>query len=172
MSQWGKEDTFEAAPKWLTKVVAVDASSNTVVDVAANTIKINGHGLDTGAAVVYTAANTAIGGLTSTSKYYVVRVDPDTVRLAANTSNAAANTTIDLTTLADVTGDIFRVDPENLFFIDATEAADANNIARGLNSPGWWKYTTYTAASGATRHKAEHLVAISSPSAAEDRDSF
>lgn len=45
-------------------------------------------------------------------------------------------------------------------FIDDTEATLAENRERGLTAPGWWEYMTYTDASGATRHKANHLVAF------------
>lgn len=48
------------------------------------------------------------------------------------------------------------------FGIDATEAAVTANKAKGINTPGWVKYTTYTDAQGATRHKAEVLVAAGS----------
>lgn len=46
--------------------------------------------------------------------------------------------------------------------VDVTEAQVASNIAKGINTPGWVKYTTYTDAQGNTRHKAETLVAASS----------
>ncbi len=45
-------------------------------------------------------------------------------------------------------------------FIDDTEAALAENKARGLNAPGWWSYYTFTDVGGRTRHKAEQLVFI------------
>ena len=45
-------------------------------------------------------------------------------------------------------------------FIDDTEATLAENTERGLNAPGWWQYTSYTDASGETRHKAVHLAAF------------
>ena len=48
-------------------------------------------------------------------------------------------------------------------FIDDTEAALAENKARGLNAPGWWSYYTYTDTEGNTRHKAEMLVTIAEP---------
>lgn len=48
-------------------------------------------------------------------------------------------------------------------FIDNTEAALAENKARGLNAPGWWSYYTYTDTEGNTRHKAEMLVTIAEP---------
>ena len=48
-------------------------------------------------------------------------------------------------------------------FLDDTEAALAENKARGLNAPGWWSYYTYTDCEGNTRHKAEMLVTIAGP---------
>ena len=45
-------------------------------------------------------------------------------------------------------------------FIDKVEATLAENTERGLNAPGWWQYTSYTDASGATRHKCVHLAAF------------
>ena len=49
---------------------------------------------------------------------------------------------------------------KTVVFIDETEAALESNKKRGLNAPGWWSYFTYTDSSGATRHKAEHLVTL------------
>ena len=46
-------------------------------------------------------------------------------------------------------------------FVDETEAALNENRTRGIDGPGWWSYYTYTDADGATRHKAEKLVALS-----------
>jgi len=61
-------------------------------------------------------------------------------------------------------------DLANVFGVDTTEAAVAANRAKGLNTPGWVKYTTYTDAQSNTRHKSEVLVAMSSISgdAADD----
>jgi len=56
-------------------------------------------------------------------------------------------------------------------FIDAVEATLAENTERGLNAPGWWQYTSYTDASGETRHKCQHLAAFkSAPANAADSD--
>lgn len=46
--------------------------------------------------------------------------------------------------------------------IDVTEAKTADNIAKGLNTPGWVTYTTYTDTNGNVRNKSEVLVAMSS----------
>jgi len=56
-------------------------------------------------------------------------------------------------------------------FIDDTEATLAENIERGLTAPGWWQYTSYTDASGETRHKCVHLAAFKdAPTNAADSD--
>ena len=49
---------------------------------------------------------------------------------------------------------------KTIVYIDETEAALAQNKARGLNAPGWWSYFTYTDAGGNTRHKAEQLITL------------
>ena len=46
--------------------------------------------------------------------------------------------------------------------IDVTEAAGAEAIAKGLGTPGWVTYTTYTDSNGNVRHKSEVLVAAGS----------
>ena len=56
-------------------------------------------------------------------------------------------------------------------YIDDTEATLAENRERGLTAPGWWSYTSYTDASGETRHKCEHLVSFKdAPANAADSD--
>jgi hypothetical protein len=46
-------------------------------------------------------------------------------------------------------------------YVDDTEATLHENKTRGITAPGWWAYSTYTTESGATKHRAEHLVAFS-----------
>lgn len=50
---------------------------------------------------------------------------------------------------------------DNVFGLDVAEAQTAANQAKGLNTPGWVKYTTYTDAQNNVRHKSEVLVAMS-----------
>ena len=50
---------------------------------------------------------------------------------------------------------------DTVFGIDIAEAQTAVNQAKGLNTPGWVKYTTYTDAQSNVRHKSEVLVAMS-----------
>ena len=61
-------------------------------------ISYTGHRLVTGDAVVYNnGGGTSIGNLTSTSTYYVIKVDSDSFRLATSSGNATAGTYINLT---------------------------------------------------------------------------
>jgi hypothetical protein len=67
--------------------------------VANSSITLANHGLATGDEVIYTG-DTAIGGLTSNTKYFVIRVDSATIRLASSAANATAKTALTLTTSA------------------------------------------------------------------------
>tara|TARA_A100001015_G_scaffold17285_3_gene20141 strand:- start:1792 stop:2103 length:312 start_codon:yes stop_codon:yes gene_type:complete len=51
-------------------------------------------------------------------------------------------------------------DEDLAVFVDTTEAGVTANRAKGLKTPGWNLYHTYTDATGATRHKAESLVVM------------
>jgi hypothetical protein len=44
--------------------------------------------------------------------------------------------------------------------VNVTEAQVASNRAKGIKTPGWTRYTTYTDSNGHVRHKAEVLVAM------------
>lgn len=81
--------------------------------------------------------------------------------LYASEDSNAAKAAVEKTIAADASG-------ATVVFIDATEAGLAANRERGLVSPGWWSYQTYTDAAGNTRHKAECLVNIQGPEANAD----
>ncbi len=51
---------------------------------------------------------------------------------------------------------------QTVVFVDAQEAALAENKARGISGPGWWAFATYTQGA-VTRTKAECLAVISNP---------
>lgn len=44
--------------------------------------------------------------------------------------------------------------------VSTIEAQTTANIAKGINTPGWVMYRTYTDSAGQTRHKVETLVAM------------
>jgi len=54
---------------------------------------------------------------------------------------------------------------KTIVFIDDTEAQLKENKDRGVGSPGWYSFFTYTDMHGNTRYKAEHLVTIAGPEA-------
>lgn len=51
-------------------------------------------------------------------------------------------------------------DADNAVFVDLTEAGVAANRARGIKTPGWNLYNTYSTADGRTRHIVEPLVTM------------
>ena len=51
-------------------------------------------------------------------------------------------------------------DADNAVFVDLTEAGVAANRARGVKTPGWNLYHTYSDQNGNTRHKVEPLVVM------------
>lgn len=51
-------------------------------------------------------------------------------------------------------------DANKVYGVDVTEAATGLNRAKGLNTPGWVRYNTYTDSANITRYKSEVLVAI------------
>lgn len=51
-------------------------------------------------------------------------------------------------------------DANNAVFVDLTEAGVESNRAKGLKTPGWNLYQTYTDQNGNTRHKVEPLVTM------------
>lgn len=166
MALWGKTDTLASKPKYLTKLNTFNAT--TAVSTSAETITIPGHGFQTADAVLYTktAGSIEIGGLTTDTTYYAIRVDSDTIKLATSASNATAGTTIDLAPGATGTADTLQLTAPTVFFVDSNEATTAANKAKGITGAGWWLYRTYTDAQSVTRHKAECLVFIAVSAAA------
>lgn len=49
-------------------------------------------------------------------------------------------------------------DADNAVFVDLTEAGVASNRAKGLKTPGWNLYSTYTTAAGSVRNISESLI--------------
>ena len=52
--------------------------------------------------------------------------------------------------------------------LSVNEATNAGNIAKGLNTPGWVTYTTYTDGNGRTRNKSEVLVSFATMTGDDD----
>jgi len=80
--------------------VTFDASSADVVSIANDTLTFNQHRFVTAQRVTYTnGGGTAIGGLTSGTAYFIIKVDQNTIKLATSAANANNNTAINLTSL-------------------------------------------------------------------------
>lgn len=62
---------------------------------------------------------------------------------------------------------VFPNDIDDAVFVDEAEAAVDAVRAKGLKTPGWHVYDTYTTSDGATRHKSECLVAMGEAAASE-----
>lgn len=77
-----------------------NGSDANIVSVSADTITINNHRFLTGSRVTYTNGGGGnIGGLSTGTVYFTVKVDHNTIRLSTSASNAAAGNVINLTTL-------------------------------------------------------------------------
>ena len=171
MALWGKTDTLASAPKYVTRKAVFDAQAN--VTSATDKIDLTNANTNfaTGDGVVYTGASGI--GLTQGTTYYAMRQTDNTIKLATTEAGAKAGATgINLT--AGATGAIgylqrntegnedqdHNYNGRDLYFVDADEATQAENIARGLKVPGWTNYRSYTDANGNVRHKSEVLVAM------------
>jgi hypothetical protein len=122
----------------------------------------NGSATLTGTTTAFTtelkSGNTVV---IATVEYRVVSITSDTVATLHTTY--AGSTASGLTITAnEQPASIAASDLAVVFGVDTTEAVVTANRAKGINTPGWVKYTTYTDAQGTTRHKAETLVAMSS----------
>lgn len=86
------------------QVVATDVNpdaktfaSLTAGNITANTITIEAHGFITGTKIALTTGGTLPAGLTATN-YWVIKVDANTIKLAATSlANAVAGTAVDIT---------------------------------------------------------------------------
>lgn len=59
-------------------------------------------------------------------------------------------------------------DKDSTLGVSVNEAQNAGNVAKGLNTPGWVTYTTYTDGNGRTRNKSEVLVAMATITGDDD----
>ena len=149
MALWGTVDTLAATPAVYTKTTSFDATDAAVVVLASNTIKLPGHSYLTGDAVVYNDnGGTVITGLTDAATVFVNRVDADTIKLYDTKANAitghASTGLKSLTGVGVGAGHNFVKVPDDIYFVDTTEAGVAANRAKGLQTPGWVEYSTKT----------------------------
>ena len=142
MALWGTRDSFA-----ITGTVSV-ANGSTTVTGNANTVFTTQ--LNIGDALVINGKRRKVTGIASANTLTI-----DTAWDAANVS--AGTITGQDTPVYVPTAEIVA---NNIIGIDTTEAGIANNRIRGLSTPGWNKYVTYTDMHSRTRHKTETLVVL------------
>ena len=95
----GENNTFRILDTLSSFTATFDASTASIVDLAADTINIPSHRFLTGQRVTYNdGGGTAITGL-SDGVYYIIKVDRNLIQLASSLSNANNGTQINLTGL-------------------------------------------------------------------------
>ena len=95
----GENNTFRILDTLSSFTATFNASSASIVDLAADTINIPSHRFLTGQRVTYNdGGGTAITGL-SDGVYYIIKVDRNLIQLASSLSNANNGTQINLTGL-------------------------------------------------------------------------
>lgn len=171
MALWGNVDNLANAPKWLTPSFTFDGSgSNNKVSASADTITLENHGIQSGTKVFVTGASANQLGSSTDGVQFAEVVDPNTIKLYAAYNGSAFSTLRALTEAG--TGHTLQVIPTavdagvatgtapavSVFFVDAGEAV--NNRDKGMKTPGWYKYVTYTDADSVVRKKAELLCAF------------
>ena len=157
MSQWGKLDRLEQVG-----TATANTGSKTVVLSTQRATAANGWAV--GYSLVIANVDYRIDAITSANTVVL-----DTAYVGANV--AAANIAIQQdpkdistngwgTTFASGSG-ANTVNKGTVYGVDRTEIGVAGNKANGFSHTGWTYYKTYTNTQGATRRKAEVLVAMS-----------
>ena len=96
----GEDNSFKILDDISTYTLTFDGSSASVVSTSNNTITQNSHRFITGQRVTYTnGSGTDIGGLTDGTAYFIIKNDTNTIKLAANASDAANNVAISLSSV-------------------------------------------------------------------------
>ena len=153
MSAWGKRDRIEVSA-----TARANLGSTTVVTSAPVVTAANG--FYAGYSLVIANVDYAIQTITNSTTIVL-----DTAYRGANV--ATANIAIQEDPKWIPTGNAAighranNLNKANVYGVDRIEANVPGNKANGIVGPGWLSYTTYTTTQGATRKKAELLVAMS-----------
>ena len=158
MALWGLTDTLAGAPKWLTKTESFDGTAAFVAAGDTDTITIPAHGIvDLDQVTLVNGA----GGNVATAGLYHASVAGDVIKLYDTRANAiTSGDTGRINLTVQGTGHSIQVTPSDVYLIDSTEATLKANQDKGLDSPGWYKYSTYNTSDAVARHNTEQLVAF------------
>ena len=139
MALWGTRDSFA-----ITGTIAAVNTSTTVTGTNTTFTTV----LDVGDGLVINGKRRKVTAITSNTILTM-----DTAWDVANVSGITI-TGQDLPKYVSTS----EIVANNIVGVDVTEAGIANNRIRGLSTPGWNKYVTYTDMHGNTRHKGEVLI--------------
>lgn len=151
---WGKKDQ--------TALTGTAVFTNNSVTVTANSSTTFNTEIRVGDNIFLSTANTAAGANT---RYRVVAIANSTSLTLNRAYNAATNTAATVwiqNAPRNVTYTRTGMRPIDIVGVDVTEARVASNRAKGIKTPGWTRYITYTDSAGNVRNKSEILVAMRS----------
>lgn len=155
MPLWGKVDAVN-----VTGTVKLTNSSATV---SGNTATAMNTEIQVGDVVFISTANTAAGANTRFRVGAIANSTTITIDQVYNgTTNVAATMVVQ-----DMPKYVLQLGHPgqrviDVVGVDVTEARVAGNRNKGIRTPGWTSFVTYTDSSGATRRRAETLVAMRS----------
>jgi hypothetical protein len=103
--------------------------ATTDVNITNENITITNHGITrTGFKVRFTSSGTLPAGLVATETYYVIIVDPNTIRVASTLANAIAGTAINLTSVGTGTHTLTQwEDPDSSARVKSSENGSSGN---------------------------------------------
>ena len=93
----GENNSFRVLDDISSHTLSFDGSSASIVSVADDTITLDRHRFLTGQRVTYTTTGGSIGGLSSGSAFFVIKVGQNLIKLATSETNAINNVAINLT---------------------------------------------------------------------------
>lgn len=142
MALWGTRDSFS-----ITGTASVTNTSVTVT--GANTVFTTQ--VDIGDTLIINGKRRKVTDIASNTSL--------TIGDAWDTANVSAATITGQDTPKYVPSE--DITANTIIGVDDTEAQVTANNGRGINTPGWTKYVTYTDTHGTTRYKTEPLVVMS-----------
>lgn len=155
---WVTKTPANHGPGWyiLDEQVSLTAltTAYTNVNTTSEEITITSHGLATGRAVLFTQGDTTIGGLTTGTTYYVIRVDANTIKISTSEGDALAGTAINLTSQGTGTHTFTPRDPHIIVSDVAAPALNAYSSGQTGGAPKILKVGYVTTESGYIRVQA------------------
>lgn len=151
MALWGILDNNASKPKYLDRgqIVAVVVTDGGSGYVSAPAVTISAPASGTQATATATVVDGVVTSITITDPG-AGYTSTDTITVSFDSGAATAS--------AVYHGAVYE--NGQILFVDREESQQQENRARGLLSPGWWLYKTYTDAQSNVRHKSELLIAM------------